>query len=47
MLNISLVEEGGEVSGDAYSLEASYGLNLGEGLGRFVSLRTDDALAMI
>lgn len=42
-LNISLVEEGGEVSGDAYSLEASYGLNLGEGLNAFVGLRTDDA----
>ena len=42
-LNVSLVEEGGEVSGDAYSLEVSYGLNLGEGLNAFVGMRTDDA----
>ena len=42
-LNVSLVEEGGQIGGDAYSLEASYGLNLGEGLNAFVGLRTDDA----
>ena len=42
-LNVSLVEESGQIGGDAYSLEASYGLNLGEGLNAFVGLRTDDA----
>ena len=42
-LNVSLVEESGQIGGDAYSLEASYGLNLGEGLNAFVGMRTDDA----
>jgi len=42
-LNVSLVEEAGQIGGDAYSLEASYGLNLGEGLNAFVGLRSDDA----
>lgn len=41
-LNLSLVEEGGAVSSDAYSIEASYGLNLGEGLNAFVGFRTDE-----
>ncbi len=48
-LNVSLVEEtdalgaNGVIGGDAYTLEASYGLNLGEGLNAFVGMRTDDA----
>ena len=46
-LNVSLVEEGaapnGQIGGDAYTLEASYGLNLGEGLNAFVGMRTEDA----
>lgn len=42
-LNLSLVEETGAVSSDAYSIEASYGLNLSEGLNAFVGFRTDEA----
>lgn len=42
-LNLSLVEESGAIDGDAYSIEASYGLNLGEGLNAFVGFRTDEA----
>lgn len=43
-LNLTLAEEGATgVDSDSYAIEASYGLNLSEGLNAFVGFRTNEA----